>query len=341
MASFSVDITDVVFAGARTGYKDITITGMPAGGVTASLTGSNPTYFTYTNNPESKGANVYRVSTKSTHTSTGSDRTATFKITNTSDSTDYVNVSLKQIRNWHNNEVYKGTSSYSDIYTTSSGWGYFPYSLSDSTGHIEVLVDGYTEYTKEDSWISVAVETTYTDTGFKRILVSCSNNYDGPREGDVYFGGTSGYPIKIYQNGYPSSTSGCTQSLSFLKSGGTQIIELKIPSQYNVLNIITTQSLSSFNSPSIERVSGTRLNFSLTIGNNNTGSDLRGLVSFDAGSSQNYAYLGHTIVTQSAEDTPSPTLTVDPTSLTYPASGGAIVLDVTYSGTLTTSEFPS
>ena len=54
MATFSVDITDVLFAGARTGYKDITITGMPEGGVTASLTGSNPTYFTYKNTPESK-----------------------------------------------------------------------------------------------------------------------------------------------------------------------------------------------------------------------------------------------------------------------------------------------
>ena len=52
MATFNVDITDVVFAGARTGYKDITITGMPAGGVTVSLTGSNPTYFTYKKNPE-------------------------------------------------------------------------------------------------------------------------------------------------------------------------------------------------------------------------------------------------------------------------------------------------
>ena len=342
MATFSVDITDVLFAGARTGHKDITITGMPEGGVTASLTGSNPTYFTYINNPESKGTNVYRVSTKSTNTSsTGSDRTATFKIVNTSDSTDYVTVSLRQIHNWHQNEVYTGTSSYSDIYATSSGWGYFPYSLSDLTGHIEVLVDGYTEYTKEDSWISVVAETEYTDTGFKKILVSCINNNDGPRTGDVYFGGTSGYPIKIYQNGYPSSTSGCTQSLSFLKSGGTQIIELKIPSQENVLNVTTTQDLSSFNSPSIERVSSTRLNFSLTVGNNNTGSDLRGLVSFNAGSASNYAYLGHTIVTQSSEDTPSSILEVDPTVLTYPASGGAMVLDVTYSGTLRTSEFPS
>ena len=343
MATFSVDITDVVFAGARTGYKDITITGMPAGGVTVSLTGSNPTYFTYKNNPESKGTNVYRVSTKSTNTSSGgSDRTANLKITNTSDSSDYVTISLTQIRNLGEENVYKGTSSYSDIYTIPSGSiEFFPYSLSDSTGHIEVLVDGYTEYRTSDSWISVVTETTYTDTGFKRILVSCSNNYDGPRTGKVYLGEDSYEDITIYQNSYPSSTSGCTQSLSFLKSGGTQIIELKIPSQENVSNVTASKSLPSFNSPSIERVSGTRLNFSLTVGNNNTGSDLRGLVSFNAGSASNYAYLGHTIITQSSEDTPSSILEVDPTVLTYPASGGVMVLDVTYSGTLTTSEFPS
>ena len=340
MATFSVDITDVVFAGARTGYKDITITGMPEGGVTVSLTGSNPTFFTYTNNPDSKGTNVYRVSTKSTYiSSSGSNRTATFKITNTSDSADYVEVSLTQIRNSGKDFVYKGTSSYSDIYAISSGsTGYFPYSLSDSTGHIEVLVDGYTEYRTSDSWISVVAETTYTDTGFKKILVSCSNNTDGPRTGKIYLGEDSYADITIYQNGYPSSTSGCTQSLSFLKSGGTQIIELKIPSQENVQNISTVKELSSFNSPSISKISDTRLNFSLTIGANNTGNDLRGLVEFDAGSAYNYAYLGHTIITQSAEDTPS--LIADPTSLEFPASGGAMTLNVTYSGTLTTSELP-
>ena len=334
MATFSVDITEVVFAGTRTGYKDIAITGMPAGGVTVSLTGSNPTYFTYINNPESKGTNVYRVSTKSTYiSSTGSARTATFKITNTSDSTDYVEVSLKQIRNWGEDNVYKGTSSYSDIYVTSSGFsGYFPYSLSDSTGHIEVLVDGYTEYRTPDSWISVVAETAYTDTGFKRILVSCSNNYDGPRTGKVYFGEDSYADMIIEQNGYPSSTSGCTQSLSFLKSGGTQIIELKIPSQENVLNITASQDLTSFNSPSIERVPGTRLNISLTVGNNNTGNDLRGLVEFNAGSAYNNAYIGHTIITQSAEDTPSPTLTVDPSSLSFSADAGSEDITLRYGG---------
>ena len=344
MATFSVDITDVVFAGARTGYKDITITGMPAGGVTVSLIGSNRTYFTYTNNPESKGTNVYRVSTKSTYiSSTGSARTAIFKITNTSDSTDYVNVSLKPIRNWGKDNVYPSSSSYSDIY--DDGSGYFPYRLSDSTGHIDVLVDGYTHYTKEDSWISVVVETEYTDTGFKRVLVSCSNNYDGPREGTIYFGGDDsglGFPVSIHQNGYPSSTSGCTQSLSFLKSGGTQIIELKIPSTYDVSDISHSAYPSEYmDSLSISKITDTRLNYSVTAGNNNTGSDLRGIIIFDGGSGSSSTYLGHTIITQSAEDTPVPTLTVNPTSLTYPASGGAIVLDVTYSGTLTTSEFPS
>lgn len=340
MATFSVDITDVVFAGTRTGYKDITITGMPEGGVTVSLTGSNPTYFTYTNNPDSKGTNVYRVSTKSTYiSSSGSDRTATFKITNTSDSTDYVEVSLTQIINRGKDFVHKGTSSYSDIYAIPSGSiGYFPYSLLDSTGHIEVLVDGYTEYRTSDSWISVVAETTYTDTGFKKILVSCSNNTDGPRTGKIYLGEDSYEDITIYQNGYPSSTSGCTQSLSFLKSGGTQIIELKIPSQENVLNITTVKELSSFNSPSIEKVPDTRLNFSVTVGTNNTGNNLRGLVEFNGGSANQYAYLGHTIITQSTEDTPS--LIADPTSLEFPASGGAMTLNVTYSGTLTTSELP-
>lgn len=345
MATFSVDITDVVFAGARTGYKDITITGMPAGGVTVSLIGSNRTYFTYTNNPESKGTNVYRVSTKSTNTSSsGYDRTAGLKIVNTSDSTDYVTISLTQYGISSSSGAYVRyvISNYSDIYahTYSNETDiYFPYSLSDSTAKVELYVDGSISSVTVPSWASYVTETTYTDTGFIRLLISCTNNYDGPRVGNIKFGtSTVG---NIYQNGYPSSTSGCTQSLSFLKSGGTQTIELKIPSQENVLNVTATEDLPSFNSPSIERVSGTRLNISLTIGTNNTGNDLRGLVSFNAGSAYNYAYLGHTIVTQSAEDTPVPTLTVDPTSLTYPASGGAIVLDVTYSGTLTTSEFPS
>lgn len=347
MATFSVDITDVVFAGTRTGYKDITITGMPAGGVTVSLIGSSRTYFTYTNNPESKGTNVYRVSTKSTNTSSGgSDRTAGLNIVNKSDSTDYVTVSLTQ---YYTSASVVGSvkyviSNYSDIYCYSSSnyaYIYFPYSLSDSTAKVELYVDGSISSVTVPSWASYVNETTYTDTGFSRLLISCTNNHNAQRTGSIKFG--TSFKGDIYQNGYPSSTSGCTQSLSFLKSGGTQTIELKIPSSYDVSDIQhSAYTPGEYMDPlSISKISGTRLNYSVTVGNNNTGNDLDLLVKFDGGSANKHTYLGHTIITQSAEDTPSSILEVEPTVLTYPASGGAIVLDVTYSGTLTTSEFPS
>ena len=345
MATFSVDITEVVFAGTRTGYKDITITGMPAGGVTVSLYGDYATYFTYTNNPDSKGTNVYRVSTKSTNTSSsGSDRTAGLEIVNKSDSLDYVNVSLKQYSTSSYNGAYVRyiISNYSDIYahTFSNKTDiYFPYSLSDSTAKVELYVDGSISEVTVPSWASYVNETTYTDTGFSRLLISCTNNYDGPRVGRIKF--RTSTVGGIYQNGYPSSTSGCTQSISFLKSGGTKTIELKIPSSYNVSDINYSTSGDFIDSLSISKISGTRLNYSVTVGNNNTGNDLDVLVKFTGNSGSRGTYLGHTIVTQSAEGTPSPTLTVDPTSLTYPASGGGLVLDVTYSGTLTISEFPS
>ena len=345
MATFSVDITDVVFAGTRTGYKDITITGMPAGGVAVSLYGAYPTYFTYTNNPESKGTNVYRVSTKSTNdSSSGSDRTAGLKIVNKSDSTDYVNVSLKQYCTSSYNGAYVRyvISNYSDIYghTYSNETDiYFPYSLSDSTAKVELYVDGSISSVTVPSWASSVNETTYTDTGFSRLLISCTNNYDGPRVGLIKF--RTSTVGEIYQNGYPSSTSGCTQSLSFLKSGGTKTIELKIPSSYNVSDINYSTEGDYMDPLSISKISGTRLNYSVTVGNNNTGNDLDLLVKFNGGSGSSSTYLGHTIITQSAEDTPSSILEVDPTVLTYPASGGSRVLDVTYSGTLRTSEFPS
>lgn len=340
MATFSVDITDVVFAGTRTGHKDITITGMPAGGVTVSLTGSNPTYFTCINNPDSKGTNVYRVSTKSTNAaSTGSDRTANLKITNKSDSTDYVTVSLKQYCTPASvvGSVKYVISNYSDIYGYSLSnydyaYIYFPYSLSDSTAKVELYVDGSISSVTVPSWASYVNEITYTDTGFSRLLISCTNNHNGPREGSIKF--STSFIGSIYQNGYPSSTSGCTQSLSFLKSGGTQTIELKIPSTYNVIDINhSVYTTGEYMDPlSISKISDTRLNYSVTVGNNNTGTDLDLLVKFNEGSGSSSTYLGHTIITQSAEDTPSPTLTVDPSSLSFSADAGSEDITFRYGG---------
>ena len=326
MATFSVDITDVVFAGTRTGYKDITITGMPAGGVTVSLTGSNPTYFTYKNNPESKGTNVYRVSTKSTNTSSGgSDRTANLKITNKSDSTDYVTVSLKQYCTPTSVVGYVKyvISNYSDIYGHSFGnsaYIYFPYSLSDSTAKVELYVDGSISSVTVPSWASYVNETTYTDTGFSRLLISCTNNHNEPREGFIKF--STSFRGKIYQNGYPSSTSGCTQSISFTKSGGTESIVLNTSSSSTSLG---NQYLSDFTSPTVNKIDNN--NYSVTIGTNNTGSDLTGMVWFaDAGNS----YIGHTIVTQSGAEAAS--LTISPNGASVGPAAGTTSVTVTSTG---------
>ena len=326
MATFSVDITDVVFAGARTGYKDITITGMPAGGVTVSLTGDYATYFTYTNNPESKGTNVYRVSTKSTNTSSsGSDRTVNLKITNKSDSLDYVEVSLKQYCTPASVVGYVKyvISNYSDIYGYSFGnsaFIYFPYSLSDSTAKVELYVDGSISEVTVPSWASYVNETTYTDTGFSRLLISCTNNYNGPRKGSIKF--STSFRGEIYQNGYPSSTSGCTQSISFTKSGGTESIVLNTSSSSTSLG---NQYLSDFTSPTVNKIDNN--NYSVTIGTNNTGSDLTGMVWFaDAGNS----YIGHTIITQSGAEAAS--LTISPTGASVGSAAGRTSVTVTSTG---------
>ena len=326
MATFSVDITSVVFAGTRTGHKDITITGMPAGGVTVSLTGSNPTYFTYTNNPESKGTNVYRVSTKSTHTASGgSDRTANLKITNKSDSTDYVTVSLKQYCTPASVVGYVKyvISNYSDIYGYSFGnsaYIYFPYSLSDSTAKVELYVDGSISSVTVPSWASYVNETTYTDTGFSRLLISCTNNHNEPRKGFIKF--STSFRGEIYQNGYPSSTSGCTQSISFTKSGGTESIVLNTSSSSTSLG---NQYLSDFTSPTVNKIDNN--NYSVTIGTNNTGSDLTGMVWFaDAGNS----YIGHTIITQSGAEAAS--LTISPTGASVGSAAGTTSVTVTSTG---------
>ena len=344
MASFSVDITEIIFAGARTGYKDITITGMPEGGVDVFISDDDSRYFTYINNPESKGTNVYRVSTKSTNTSSsGSDRYGGLAISNKSDSSDRVYISLIQRNNISSSYyVEDAISNYSDVYAgggSNNVYIFFPYSLSDSTTKVEVYIDGSMNSIISitvPSWASYVKETTYTDTGFGRVLISCTNNYDGPRKEYIRFGtsyGSSNIVGEIFQNGYPSSTSGCTQSLSFLKSGGTQTIELKIPSTSGVGNIQYSTIGGNIDSLSISYISDTRTNWSVTVGNNNTGKDLELVVKFYSG-----IYLGHTIITQSSEDTPTPTLTVDPSVLTYPASGGGRVMDVTYATSLSTNE---
>lgn len=351
MASFSVDVTQVRFAATNAGYKDITITGMPQAGVNCTITGTNDTSFGFRIPGDDQ--NVYRVYTTS-HTNIGTNsnkKTATFKITNLSDSTDYVEVSLVQLAYYGTPEVSGVKNVYDNIYAFYGGDGFgnadlFAEYRTDNSGTYSILyVDGYEGTTTlSESWAYYTVESAYTDTGFKQIKIGATNNYDTAfKKCNITFpgeGGT-GSTSHLYQNAYPGSKSGCTSPTIFTKDGGTERVTLNHSSQ-NVANLnaatyYTNDDLSYTISKS--RGSNYETYWDITLPANEDDYPKSGAIMFKRDSTNEL--FGFTIVRQDSSSGPISTLTVNPTSLTYPASGGAIVLDVTYSGTLTTSEFPS
>lgn len=362
MASFSVDITDVILASAHSGYKDITIIGMPQAGVNCTITGTNASSFGY--RIPGSDQNVYRV--YSTATETESVKNAVFRITNLADSTDYVEVQLHQLKYGYFNldgnirgnifdvicddtntminakqDLSYATGSFLWVFFNKNNGGY-------STAHCTVLLDGgWTIPTGSNvpSWIALTSDLGYTDTGFKKVYISCVNNYDGPRQFKLWFGDNNylNY-VLVMQDGYPGTTSGCTETLSVPKNGGTFTTTLKHPSisesyyphidEWEFHHIYGTGYSTS-------RVSKTtnESTFSITLPENTTGEEIKTFVYYLNSSTVG---LGHTVIIQ-AGDSPTPTLTVDPSVLSYPASGGGRTLDVTYATPLSTniSSFPS
>ena len=380
MATFSVDITKVVFAAANTGYKDITITNMPAAGVTCSITGTDSSKFGY--RLPGSDPSVYRVYTTTDQGSLVGPHLnkATFKITNAGDSTDYVTVSLIQLDYGYVSELssdtYQGTiydvivdnpTMINSKRDESAGYVGMQYNIvcfnankgDYSTAKCTLLLDsGWSIPTSSNypSWISITSETAYTDTGFKKVYVSVTNNYDGPRQFLLYFGGEgSSYPggygtLYVQQDGYPGTTSGCTAELSYPKAGGSNTATLNHPTAvyswdefYGTGNL--NQVFGSGNwSISYSSVSANRASYVITLASNTDSEEKVGYIDYKIfnSSSLGASYLGHTVITQ-AGDAPTPTLSVDPVSLSYPASGGGRVLDVTYAAPLTTNEssFPN
>ena len=366
MASFSVDITDVILASAHSGYKDITIIGMPQAGVNCTITGTNSSSFGY--RIPGSDQNVYRV--YSTATETESVKNAVFRITNLADSTDYVEVQLHQLKYgyFNLNENIRGNifdvisddtntmiNAKKDLGLSYDNFAYVYFNKNNggySTAHCTVLLDGgWTIPTGSNvpSWIALTSDLGYTDTGFKKVYISCVNNYDGPRQYKLWFGNTNNFNyVWVMQDGYPGTTSGCTESLSFPKNGGTLTTTLKHPSisgnTYPDIEAPEFYRIYSGSGYSKSRVSKTtnESTFSITLPENTTGEEIKTFVYYLNFVNGEVINLGHTTIVQ-AGDSPTPTLTVNPQTLSYPASGGGRTLDVTYATPLSTniSSFPS
>lgn len=344
MASFVVDITAVRFAAANTGYKDITITGMPQAGVSCTITGTDASTFGY--RIPGQDQNVYRVYTTS-HSNIGvnrSEKSATFRITNAGDSTDYVEVNLYQVPYYGYPSVRGVSNVYDNIYAYYAGDAFasadiFAEYRTDNVGTYAILyVDGYEGTTTlSQDWAYYTAEGVYTDTGFKQIKIGASNNYDAEcRNCTITFPGTnSGNSSILYQNAYPSSSAGCTSPVHFTKDGGTERITLKT-NQQSAANIdpqtwFTNDGLTY---TIVESGSGT-LYYDVTLGANQDNYSKSGVIMFEIWST--HKKYGFAIIRQDASSGPTPTLTVDPSVLTYPSSGGARVLDVTYATSLSTN----
>ena len=359
MASFAVDITEVRFAATNTGYKDITITGMPQAGVSCTITGADINSFGY--RIPGSDQNVYRVYTTS-NVNIGStsalNKTATFRITNAADSTDYVDVSLVQV-SYFGYPVVRGVENvYDNIYAYYRSDTYpdsyiFAEYRTDAVGTYAILyVDGYEGTTTlSQNWAYYTAESAYTDTGFKQIKIGATNNYDSAfRSCTITFPGTStGYNTQVlYQNAYPSNTAGCTSPTLFTKDGGTEDVYTYHSTGPAVANFsyenytndgltYTIRKYAVLQTPEPKY----RIRWETTVGPNSTDNILRGALLFYRPSNNNI--LGFTLVRQDAASGPAQTLTADPAVLDYPASGGGRTLDVTYATSLSTNEssFPS
>ena len=183
MASFSVDVTEIVFAGGRTGYKDVTISNAPKNGIGISNTGYG-THFAVA----AQTANIkYRISTKAANTS---DKSYDSKIRfyNKGDSNDYVEIQITQ----YSVTTIKTYTEPVHLVPTSST-GIYDLNLENQEGSADLYIDvrgsytGIAEVTEGSDWLSVTQETpALSDTGFYHYTINYTSNTSAEtREGHI------------------------------------------------------------------------------------------------------------------------------------------------------------
>ena len=196
MASFSVDINEIYFAGGHLGSKDVTISNAPKSGIGISNTGYG-THFKV----EVQSANIkYRISTKSMNISSQAYNSK-IRFYNKEDSNDYVEIQITQYG------VIKFTP-YGDNVTSVDG--VHTLTLGNQQGSADLYIDSVSEtissaeVTTGSEWLSVTQETPFkTDTGFFHYTVNyTSNTSTSIRKGNIKFltSGDNKYNIGVNQD---------------------------------------------------------------------------------------------------------------------------------------------
>ena len=323
MASFSVDITDIIFAGGRTGSKVVTISNAPSGGIGISNTGYG-THFRVVVKEENVS---YSIETKATN-STEDQYSSTIRFYNKDDSTDYVEISVCQ-RTVYTFDLFgdnlKNTSQ-SDIYNWDFG---------NQQGSTDLFIDsnlgyeGLATVTKGTNWLS-AVKESPTDTGFYHYTINyTSNTNTEERIGYIECtAGSSGWIKKIIVSqagGAPAASLSISPTSSSVdSSSGTVEITVSSSGISEVSYVI--------NSEWIEFLSNNGSIYTFSYAENNTADAREGTITFSGGG------ISQTFTLSQASGS---ILSATPSSLLFTKSGGVKTLSVTYRGSLDWSPAPS
>ena len=324
MATFSVDITDIIFAGGRTGSKVVTISNAPSGGIGISNTGYG-THFRVVVKEENVS---YSIETKATN-STSQPYDSKIRFYNKEDSNDYVEISV-----WQYN-----VTTYFDLYadnlkSTSSSGGY-SWDFGNQQGSADLFIDARSGYegkatvTEGTDWLS-AVKENPTDTGFYHYTINYTSNTNAEtRVGHIQC---------------TASGSGNINTIIVNQAGGAPAASLSISPTSNsvskasgAVNITVTTTDISDVSYSISdswitysSKSGDVYTFNYT--ENTTTSQRQGTITFSGGGiSQTF--------TLTQEGISSDAISVDKEIVCIPnGGGGGFNVTITYNGNVTVSK---
>ena len=322
MASFSVDINEIYFAGGRTGYKDVTISNAPKNGIGISNTGYG-THFAVA----AQSANIkYRISTKAANTS---DKAYNSKIRfyNKADSSDYVEIQICQY-------TIRTIKPYTDpdYLTTAPTEGVYDFTPGNQQSSADLYIDvrgsytGIAEVTSGSDWLSVTQETpALSDTGFYHYTINYTSNTSAEtREGRIQCkasGASWINTIRVYQVGgapmvsllvSPTSTTVSDQSGSVkvtVTGAGASDISYDISASW-----IT-----------FDHKSGDDYYFNYTV---NSGAERTGVVTFSA-----TGFNSSTFTLQQNAGSSAGSMSVTPSSLSFGPDASYADISLSYGGT--------
>ena len=325
MASFSVDITDIVFAGGRTGYKDVTISNAPKNGIGISNTGYG-THFAVA----AQTANIkYRISTKAANTS---DKSYDSKIRfyNKGDSTDYVEITIIQ---YSVTTVKTYTAPVHLVPTPSTGL--YNLMLGNQQGRADLYIDlvkggvnSIREVTSYSDWFSVTQETPdLSDTGFYHYTINYTSNTSAEtRRGQIHCtarvsGNVETIIIEATQDAGAPRVSLSVSPTSTTVSDQSGSVKVTVTgARASDISYDISASWITF-----DHKSGDDYYFNYTV---NSGAERTGVVTFSA-----TGFNSSTFTLQQNAGSSAGSLSVTPSSLSFGPDASYADISLTYGGT--------